>query len=328
MTQRQPATQQCCLALVFVIPVLLSSGCAGRTSSVAIADRGTSIRQPDAEYRDVVAGDTLYSIAWESGRDYRELATWNNIAPPYTIKPGQRLRLYAPATTAAATAPTAVAPASHTVQKGETLFSVATRYDVTVADLAALNRIDPPYILKQGQTLRLAPSAKERPAPARKEIKHEEKKPAPKIAPKSVSTPVAIAPKPAPAPISPKAASVRDWTWPADGSLLSRFNTGGAKGVDIGGKPGQTIAAAAPGTVVYQGSGLRGYGQLIIIKHNTDFLSAYAHCDKIVVREGNVIKRGQKIAEMGSTGTDRVKLHFEIRYRGTPVDPLDYLPKR
>jgi len=86
--------------------------------------------------------------------------------------------------------------------------------------------------------------------------------------------------------------------------------------------------AAAPGTVVYQGSGLRGYGQLIIVKHNTDFLSAYAHCDKIVVREGNVIKRGQKIAEMGSTGTDRVKLHFEIRYRGTPVDPLDYLPKR
>jgi lipoprotein NlpD len=109
---------------------------------------------------------------------------------------------------------------------------------------------------------------------------------------------------------------------------LSRFGTGGAKGVDIGGKPGQSVTAAAPGTVVYQGSGLRGYGQLIIVKHNTDFLSAYAHCDKIVVREGNVIKRGQKIAEMGSTGTDRVKLHFEIRYRGTPVDPLDYLPKR
>jgi lipoprotein NlpD len=265
-----------------------------------------------------VGGDTLYSIAWESGRDYRELASWNSIAPPYTIKPGQRIRLYPPS--AATAAPSAAGPNSHVVQKGETLFSIATRYDVAVTDLATWNNIAPPYALKQGQSLRLATS-KERPA-AKIDNKRNGKKPAQKIPPTVAAT------KPAPIPVNIKNASIRDWTWPTAGNLLSRFSAGGAKGVDIGGKPGQPVLAAAPGTVVYQGSGLRGYGQLIIVKHNTDFLSAYAHCDKIVVREGNVIKRGQKIAEMGSTGTDRVKLHFEIRYRGTPVDPLDYLPKR
>ena len=290
----------------------------GGYSTVSVSERSTPLRQPESEYREVVAGDTLYSIAWESGRDYRELADWNGIAPPYTIKRGQRIRLYPPAATAAT--PSAAGPNVHTVQKGETLFSIATRYDVTVSELAALNNIAPPYTLRQGQTLKLA-VRKERPI-ARTETKHVEKKPTPRTAP-------VAAPTKQPAPtVNVKTASVRDWGWPADGGLLSRFGTGSGKGVDIGGKIGQSIVAAAPGTVVYQGSGLRGYGQLIIVKHNTDFLSAYAHCDKIVVREGNVIKRGQKIAEMGSTGTDRVKLHFEIRYRGTPVDPLDYLPKR
>ena len=119
------------------------------------------------------------------------------------------------------------------------------------------------------------------------------------------------------------------WAWPTEGKILARFNAKGPnKGIDIGGRKGQAIRAAARGTVVYQGSGLRGYGKLIIIKHNADFLSAYAHSDRIYVREGNVIKRGQKIAEMGSSGTNRVKLHFEIRRRGIPVNPLKYLPKK
>jgi lipoprotein NlpD len=110
--------------------------------------------------------------------------------------------------------------------------------------------------------------------------------------------------------------------------LLGRFNNASNKGIDIAGKKGQAILAADQGQVVYQGGGLRGYGQLIIIKHNADFLSAYAHCDRIYVKEGDVVKRAQKIADIGSSGTDRIKLHFEIRYRGNPVDPMTYLPRK
>ena len=126
-----------------------------------------------------------------------------------------------------------------------------------------------------------------------------------------------------------KAGATGPWVWPTDGPILARFRPNGAnKGLDIGGKRGQSIRAAAAGQVVYQGSGLRGYGRLIIVKHNGDFLSAYAHCDRIYAKEGDVIKVGQKIAAMGGSGADRVKLHFEIRYRGSPVDPLKYLPRK
>jgi lipoprotein NlpD len=119
------------------------------------------------------------------------------------------------------------------------------------------------------------------------------------------------------------------WLWPAQGTLLERYRPNAAlKGIDIGGSKGQPVSAAAAGQVVYQGSGLRGYGQLIILKHSADYLSAYAHCDRIYVKEGDMVKRGQKIADMGASGTDRVKLHFEIRYRGTPVNPLEHLPRK
>ena len=122
--------------------------------------------------------------------------------------------------------------------------------------------------------------------------------------------------------------SVKSWGWPAKGKITGRFGQGGNKGLEISGKKGQPIFAAAAGKVVYQGSGLRGYGNLVIIKHNEEFLSAYAHCDRIVVKEGDVIKKGQRIATMGNTGTNTVKLHFEIRYRGRPVDPEKYLRRR
>jgi lipoprotein NlpD len=303
---------------VLGISVLSLVGCAS-PATAPVTDRAVAVRHTDAEYRDVIAGDTLYSIAWESGRDYRELAEWNRIAPPYTIKVGQRIHLQAPATPLVK----ARTPTSHTVQRGETMFSIASRYDVGVADLATWNNIATPYTIKPSQTLRL--TQPEEKTLAKPEGKSDERKPRKPDAPRTTSSR-----KTAPANNNAKVSSstVGAWAWPVDGNLLTRFNAGNAKGIDIGGKPGAAVVAAAPGTVVYQGSGLRGYGQLIIVKHSTDFLSAYAHCDKIVVREGNVIKRGQKIAEMGSTGTDRVKLHFEIRYRGTPVDPLDHLPKR
>lgn len=242
--------------------VALVGACAGTASKAPIKEQGRAGRGPEAPTREVRTGDTLYSIAWESGRDYRELAEWNRIAPPYVIRPGQILRLYPP-------------PGSSPASRSATSKSEA-----------------PPARAKTAR-----------------------KKPAMQ--------------KPETAPAKSIATKFGPWSWPVDGNVLERFTPNGSnKGIDIGGKKGQAVHTTAPGTVVYQGSGLRGYGELIIIKHDTDFLSAYAHNDKILVKEGNVIRRGQKIAEMGSSGTDRVKLHFEIRHRGIPVDPLAYLPKK
>jgi len=311
-----------CTVLGAIFATLTLSACA-RQAGAPVNDQGKPLRQPESEYREVISGDTLYSIAWESGRDYRELATWNGIASPYTIRLGQKIRLY-PSAASANGAKSAAGPVTHVVKKGETLFGIATRYDVAVTDLASWNTLALPYTLKPGQTLRLAAPAEHA---AKPDGRHDNRKSVrkPDAAPIASANSVAALP----ANFSKGSASFGPWAWPVDVSPRARANaTNAAKGIDIAGKSGQPIIAAAPGTVVYQGSGLRGYGQLIIVKHNTDFLSAYAHCDKIAVREGNVIKRGQKIAEMGSTGTDRVKLHFEIRYRGNPVDPLDFLPKK
>ncbi|MBI3898631.1 MAG: peptidoglycan DD-metalloendopeptidase family protein [Gammaproteobacteria bacterium] len=259
--------------------------------------------------REVRAGDTLYSIAWESGRDFREVAAWNDIDPPYLIKPGQRIRLQPPRGIEVALN----SKSQHTVVKGQTLYRIALAAGVSYQDLASWNDIEPPYALTPGQQLRLTPPVK------------------------SVKKPVvneSVTPKPTPAP-TPVLRDATDehgavkWMWPTEGHIISRFTTNGVnKGIDIGGTAGQPIHAAAAGKVVYQGSGLRGYGQLIIVKHNADFLSAYAHCATIYVQEGSVIKPGQVIATMGNSGTDRVKLHFEIRRRGVPVDPIDHLPKK
>jgi len=235
-----------------------------------VSEQGTALRQPEAGYREVVAGDTLYSIAWESGRDYRDLARWNRIAPPYVIKPGQKLRLYPPAGMSQTDRPLSKPDSPASSQR------------------AAAEKV--PDKNKSGGERPQAPAGRQARAGTTKQL---------------------------------------DWMWPTDGALLERYtNNGPNKGIDIAGRKGQPVFAAETGQVVYQGGGLRGYGQLIIIKHNADFLSAYAHCDKIYVKEGNVIKRGQKIADMGSSGTDRAKLHFEVRYRGAPVDPQEYLPKK
>ena len=118
------------------------------------------------------------------------------------------------------------------------------------------------------------------------------------------------------------------WIWPANGTVISQFSESGAKGIAIGGKAGDAVVAAGDGKVVYAGTGLRGYGQLIIVKHNATFLSAYAHNQKFLVKEGQTVSKGQKIAEMGNTDADQVKLHFEIRRQGKPVDPMKYLPQR
>ena len=270
-----------------------------------IRDQSKPQRAPESDYRKVRSGDTLYSIAWESGLDVRELAMWNQIDPPYVIRPGQRLRLKPLATRAAPSI------GNRVVAKGETLHAIAASTGVRMQDLAAWNGLSPPYRLQPGQRLRLT-----NPSPAHA---------TPDAAPPPKNR--AVVARAAPREDKFDRVSSIAWAWPTEGTMLARFDSGTSKGVDIGGAIGQTIRAAAAGKVVYQGSGLRGYGRLIIIKHNADFLSAYAHCEATYVKEGDVVKSGQKIAHMGSTGTDRVKLHFEIRRRGVPVDPLQYLPK-
>jgi lipoprotein NlpD len=287
----------------------------------AAAVRGEAAA-PDGKFHTVAAGDTLYSIAWESGNDYRELAAWNDIPRPYLIKPGQKVRLTKPTQTAGESSRRSEGPATHVVVRGETLYRIAITHDIRVQDLARWNDISPPYHLQVGQRLKLVgpdePSGRAAPG-SQATVKAPAKKPVAAEKPKSNAVP---------RPATGAADASIDWAWPADGNVIGRFGDGNSKGIAIVGRKGQPIRASGSGQVVYQGGGLRGYGQLIIVKHNATYLSAYAHCDRILVKEGDVVKRGQKIADMGSSGTDRTKLHFEIRRHGTPVNPLSYLPRK
>ena len=288
------------LAIVVLALAALVAGCVGYRPMDSDGTRSAGTRRSQSQYHTVVAGDTLYSIAWEAGHDYRAVARWNGIGSPYLLHPGQRIRLKPPQSD----------KGRIVVAAGDTLYGLAEEVGVDFRELAAWNNIPPPYTIRPGQVLRTTP-----PGSARRKAG----------APSSSSGESSSSSKAS----RRSTAQVGAWVWPADGPIVRRFSARGVnKGLDIGGRRGAPVQAAAPGTVVYTGSGLRGYGQLIIIKHNRDFLSAYAHSDRTYVEEGDVIKRGQKIAAMGSSGTDQVKLHFEIRYRGSPVDPLKYLPKR
>jgi lipoprotein NlpD len=201
------------------------------------------------------------------------------------------------------------------VQQGETLYSIARRNGVAVEDLARWNGLKPPYTIYPGQRLALGQAGSARGATA--------------------ATRTVVAPKPATSapPATPSAAPASSgfsWRWPAQGVLLETYVAGNntRQGIGIGGSSGQPVTAAADGVVVYSGAGLVGYGELIIIKHNEQWLSAYGHNRKRLVNEGQSVKAGEQIAEMGRTGTTRDMLHFEIRYNGKPVDPLLYLPPK
>ncbi len=246
------------------------------------------------EFYTVRKGDTLYSIALDQGLDYRELAQWNGITDPAAIRAGQPLRLSAPPQAAAVTAPLKTAPG-------------------VVA-----------------QPLDGAPAA---PAAAGVE--------GVKTQPKAVRVPYSdqayaqlanLKPEPVPAKTDPSPSPGRDddnieWAWPANGKVISTFNGGtNFKGISIAGRLGQPVLASAPGRVIFSGTGIRGFGKLIVIKHNSIFLSVYANNSKLLVKEGETISQGQKIAEMGNTDADEVKLYFEIRRFGKPVDPLKLLP--
>ncbi|WP_223655069.1 peptidoglycan DD-metalloendopeptidase family protein [Halopseudomonas nanhaiensis] len=234
-------------------------------------------------------------------------------------------------------------PASglHTVQRGETLYQIAFRYGTDWQSVAGYNNLRQPYTIYPGQQLRVAPGQTPR-RTAATPVPPKQPSPSPSApitrAPAAAPSATRTIPAPTPAQSTPSRsagtisvpAKVSGWAWPADGPLIARFQSGNSlsKGIDIAGTLGQPIKAAADGAVVYAGRGLLGYGDMIIVKHDDTFLSAYAHNSKLMVSEGEQVKRGQVIAEMGSSGTDRVKLHFEIRQKGKPVDPLGHLPKR
>ncbi len=242
----------------------------------------------------------------------------------------------------------------YVVKKGETLFSIAWRAGVDFRHLAAINRINKPYRIYPGQVLNLTTKSAaqyaqkknqkkqihtQRPSVNKKATapsgstnvssKNNQKKLADtKRGEYGHSKPVNSVPDKK--PTKSKSNKIRSWIWPTKGKVISPFSNSesGNKGIDISGRKGQQILAAADGKVVYAGSALRGYGNLIIIKHNDDYLSAYAHNAKLLVGEKAQIKAGQHIADMGSTDAASTRLHFEIRYRGKSVNPLKYLPKR
>jgi lipoprotein NlpD len=241
-------------------------------------------------------------------------------------------------------------PRVHIVQKGDTLYSIAFNYGFDYHELAELNGIQNPSVISIGQEIKLFPGSAVPVAgkPAESLVKEQPKvvkyaySDAAMAQIEKVQEPGAALvakPEPKPAEAKPKPDSktehtdtdgeddALEWSMPAQGKLIGEFSeSANRKGVDIAGKLGQPITASAPGKVVYSGSGLRGYGKLVIIKHNKTYLSAYAHNDQVLVKEGQAITRGQKIAEMGSTDADQVKLHFEVRRFGKPVDPAKYLP--
>ena len=245
----------------------------------------------------VQKGDTLYSIAFNYGFDYHDLAELNNIRDPSVISIGQEIHLFSSRSTDNADAPIKAKPIEILLKEQPKL----VKYAYSEAAMAQIDKVQEPNAaapaIAKGEGATHQAAAAPSTDTAASESSNEGEEPA------------------------------LEWSLPAQGKVIAKFSeSANRKGIDIAGKLGQPVLASAPGKVVYSGSGLRGYGKLIIIKHNKTYLSAYAHNDKILVKEGQSVSRGQKIAEMGKTDTDQVKLHFEVRRLGKPVDPAKYLP--
>ena len=224
-------------------------------------------------------------------------------------------------------------PGYYSVKPGDTLIRIGLENGQNWKDLVKWNNLENPNIIEVGQVLRVIPPGLDPNAASSKPVTNAKVDARP-LDPRAVVTAASGATGAASAAPSNTAAAPREaddevnWGWPAAGVVLAPFDEGKAKGLSIGGKPGDPVLAAADGRVVYAGSGLRGYGNLIILKHNNTYLTAYAHNQALLVKEDQAVKRGQKIAEMGSTDSDGVKLHFEIRKQGKPIDPAKLLPPR
>ena len=217
-------------------------------------------------------------------------------------------------------------PGYYTVKPGDTLIRIGMDSGQSWRDIMRWNKLDNANLIEPGQVLRVMP-----PTPEASAVRTAASPASPAASP---SNPAASAPTPAasastPSATVPAAPSATEdaisFQWPVRGNLIAGFDESKNKGLDIAGKLGDPVSAAADGRVVYAGAGLRGYGNLIILKHNNTYLTAYAHNQTLLVKEDQIIKRGQKIAEMGNSDADQVKLHFEIRRQGKPVDPAKYL---
>ncbi|GAM65695.1 lipoprotein nlpD [Vibrio ishigakensis] len=230
-------------------------------------------------------GDTLYYIAYITGRDVNKLIRFNELKPPYTLRIGQKIKLWYPHYQD--DTPSYIGGGGTAIAKTNSSQPSSTQTKTSTASQKSANtKVDPQptkeYVGAKQNVNKVATSS-------------------------SASKPVS------------------SWVWPTKGRVVNKFDTG-EKGIDIAGQRGQAVVSTASGSVVYSGSALRGYGNLVIVKHNNDYLSAYAHNDTLLVQEGQSVKAGQKIATMGSSGTSGVKLHFEIRYQGKSVNPERYLP--
>jgi lipoprotein NlpD len=292
-------------ALMLIITVL--AGCSSSGHRAPVFERGDAAKkkaeeagQKSSRNKDwrpeahvVQKGDTLYSIAFNYGFDYHELAELNGIKDPSVISIGQEIRLFpGRPKTASPAASVEIKPIENLVKEQPKL----VKYAYSTAAMAQIDKV-------QEQKSAIAMPASE-----------------------GVAKPESQADA-ADDTVDDSDEAALEWGLPTQGKLIGRFSeSSNRKGVDIAGKLGQAVLASAPGKVVYSGSGLRGYGKLIIIKHNKTYLSAYAHNDKILVKEGQSVTRGQKIAEMGKTDANQVGLHFEVRRYGKPVDPAKYLP--
>ncbi len=288
-----------------------------RSPSTKIETGTKSATEPSspavAKVHVVQKGETLIAVALQHGVDYRELAAWNNIENVNLIHVGQEIRLSSPVSEAS--------PA-------QTSGVVATPLQTGSSPVA--RPIDPP-LSPAGTAPPGAAGAKSGPLAVKvpysdKALADLEAEARSAAGQPGAQQAVAVPASPS-GPAQPLKADDEkiDWAWPAKGKLLSSY-TDASKGIDIAGTLNAPVLAAADGKVMYSGTGIRGYGKLVILKHSNVFLSAYAHNQNIVVKEGQDVKRGQKIAEMGSTDTDQVKLHFEIRKQGKPVDPAKLLP--
>ena len=312
-----------------LILVLLTTlaGCASQVSAPVVdrtlPNNGRTVVKPVAATGSytVKKGDTLYGIALDAGLDYRELASWNGLGDNTVIRVGQVLRLTAPGTLVAADKLPADKPAVDGNVQTAPLQTGAPLQAMPLGSAAAV-LVLPKAIKLPYSADNLARVERDSNVPAKPDV-------APVAVPPVAAKVIENPDKPDGAVSSvAEVAAVSEWLWPTQGRILGGFSEAtGSKGLDIAGKAGQPIYAAAAGKVVYSGSGLRGYGNMVIIKHNASYLSAYAHNQKVLVKEGQSVTRGQKIALMGDSDADQVKLHFEIRLMGKPVDPLKYLPE-